>query len=405
MPKVLQINECLNFSTGKIAQSIGEKVIENGWDSWIAYSSRQPYVNCKSNVLKIGAFINPYIHYLEHRIFDREGLSSRFATKQLISKIKKIQPDIIHLHNIHDHWLNYKILFEYLNQTDIKVVWTFHDCWAFTGHCFHFVTKNCDRWKTECYDCPLQHEYPKTLVDCSRKNFKLKKSLFGGSKNLSIVACSEWIGSLVRESFLKDKYLQIIHNGVDLNIFKPSGKKMSFLDGKYRIIAVSNIWNKEKGIQDIFKLRDLLSDDFLITIVGISANQVKTLPKGVFGIQRTQNVQELVDLYSSSDVLINPTYADTFPTTNIEALACGTPVITYDTGGSPGAIDSNTGIVVGKGDVSGLAEAVKYIINNPEKFTTENCRNRAVEHFNKDVQFNKYIDLYEDLLRSSRCNS
>ena len=395
MPKLLQINECLNLSTGKIAQQIGEQAIENGWESWIAYSIRESVMPSKSHVIKVGNRFNPYLHYAENMLFDREGLSSRRATGKLVERIKDKSPDVIQLHNIHDHWLNYQILFEYLNSTSIKVVWTFHDCWAFTGHCFHFVTKDCQKWKTECHDCPLQREYPKTLLDRSRKNFELKKRLFTSNPNLTIVGCSNWMAGLVHMSFLKDKRIEVIHNGIDLNVFKPSGSKPN--DGTFRVLAVSNVWNKEKGYYDILKLREYLPTDSEIIIVGLTADQLKELPKGIKGIQRTQNVQEMVDLYSSADVLINPTYADTFPTINIEAIACGTPVITYKTGGSPEIIDEKTGITVEQGNLEAMTNAITSLRENP--LDSEECRKRAETLFNKEERFKDYINLYEQLLK------
>lgn len=394
MYTLLQLNECLNFSTGKIAQSIGEAAIRHGWESYIAYSSREPQVSCKSKVIKVGNKLDPYIHYTENLLFDREGLSSRCATRRVVEQIKAIQPNVVQLHNLHDHWLNYKILFEYLNTTDIHVVWTFHDCWAMTGHCMHFVTKNCDRWKTGCHDCLMKRDYPKTFVDRSRKNWELKKFLFAGCKNLSVVACSDWIADFARESFLKEKRILTIHNGVDLSIFKPQSKTES---KRFKIIAVSSPWYPAKGELDIYKLRSILFDeDFEIIMVGLSANQIKKLPAGIRGIQRTQNVNELAKLYSESDVLINPTYADTFPTVNLEALACGTPVITYRTGGSPEAIDDKTGVVVEQGNVDALAAAIRQMKKLPPSST--DCRKRAEEHFDKDKCFEKYIELYESLI-------
>ena len=394
MPKLLQINECLNYSTGKIAQSIGEAAMNNGWDSYIAYSSREPYVPCKSKVIKVGNKLDSYFHYADNLLFDREGLSSRCATKKLIEQIETIQPDIVQLHNLHDHWLNYKLLFEYLNRIDIKVVWTFHDCWPMTGHCMHFVTKSCERWKTGCHDCLMKGDYPKTIIDRSRKNWKLKKDLFAGCNNLTVAACSDWIANFVRESFLKDKKIITIHNGVDLSIFKPQPHIES---NRYRIIAVSSPWHPTKGELDIYKLRTILPEnEFEIIMVGLSPEQEKNLPDGIKGIQRTQNVYELVQLYSNADVLINPTYADTFPTVNLEALACGTPVITYKTGGSPEAVDEKTGIVVEQGDVYALANAIRKIKKHP--LSSVDCRKRAEELFDKDKCFEKYIELYEELL-------
>lgn len=399
MSKLLQINVCLNLSTGNIAQSIGDAALNRGWESYIAFSSREPMVPSRSKIIKVGRFYDPYLHYIESKVFDREGLASRCATKQLIKHIVNIKPDVIQLHNIHDHWLNYKILFEYLNTTNIKVVWTFHDCWPFTGHCFHFVTKSCELWKTGCYMCPLHHVYPNTLFDRSTKNYRLKRNLFSNSRNLSVVPCSDWMSDFVRESFFKNKRIHTIKNGIDISVYKPSMRRNMIEGQKFKILAVSNVWNKEKGLDDIYILRKLLPHDYVITIVGLTVAQQKNLPKGINGIQRTQSKEELVELYSDSDVLINPTYADTFPTINLEALACGTPVITYKTGGSPEAIDENTGAVVEQGDIIALCEKIKEFHSICFKQNhTDECRKRAVEKFDKNICFENYINLYEDLL-------
>ncbi len=392
---LLQINVTANWgSTGKIAEQIGQCAIAHGWDSYIAYG--RWYNPSQSHLIKIGNKLDMYQHYAEQRILDNEGLCSRRATKEFIKRINEIKPDVIQLHNIHDHYLNYRLLFEYLNKTDIKVVWTFHDCWAFTGHCFHFITKGCERWKSGCFDCPLQHEYPKTLFDRSRKNYTMKKNLFGANNNLTIIACSEWIANFVRQSFLKDKPIYVINNGVDLNVFKGS-ESLGTNKKSFHVLAVSNVWNKDKGFDDILKLREILSNEYEITIVGVTKQQLNSLPQGIVGIERTQNVHELVALYSKVDVFINPTYADNFPTVNLEALACGTPVITYRTGGSPEALDEKTGVVVEQGDINGLAVAIQKMKENP--LSSADCRKRAEDYFEKDKCFEKYIDLYNGLMQ------
>lgn len=402
MKTLLQINITSNWgSTGKIAEAINLAAQRKGWECSTAYGR---WANpSKFPTYKVGNKWDMYVHYFENRIFDREGLSSRRATKALIRHIEELKPDVISLHNIHDHYLNYELLFRYLNETDIKVVWTFHDCWAFTGHCFHFVTKDCMQWKTGCHDCPLHHLYPNTVLDRSVKNYALKKELFSANKNLAIVACSDWLGDFVKESFLGDKRTEVIHNGVDLQMFRPQDGKES-REGKeserrvFKIIAVSSVWYPNKGELDIYKLRTMLpEDEYEIMMVGLSAEQAKNLPKGIRGIQRTQNVQELAQLYSEADVLINPTYEDNFPTVNIEALACGTPVITYRTGGSPEAVDDKTGMVIEQGNVVSLANAVMQMKDTP--LSSADCRKRAEEHFDKDKCFEKYIELYDELLR------
>lgn len=396
MPKLLQINITANWgSTGKIAEAIGQTAIAQGWESYIAYGSASN--QSISKLIRIGNKTNRYLHFLEQRIRDNEGLCSRKETAALIEQIKKINPDIVQLHNLHDHYVNYKLLFEYLNKTGIKIVWTFHDCWAFTGHCMHFVTKKCERWRTGCHNCLMRGEYPKTLLDRSKRNYELKKRLFSSNPNLTIVTCSEWLGDYVKESFLKDKSIYVIHNGVNLETFRPVFNKKSESDGFFRILAVSNVWNREKGLEDIIELRNALTNDYLITIVGLSAEQVMHLPEGINGIERTQDIQELVCLYSKSDVLVNPTYADTFPTVNLEALACGTPVITYKTGGSPEALDSHTGIVVKQGDVNALADSIRWLRENP--ISPIDCRQRAERLFDREKCYLKYINLYNSLIK------
>lgn len=398
MPKLLQINVTANWgSTGKIAEAIGNAAIAHGWESYIAYGRwSNP---SQSNLIKIGGHWDKYFHFAEQTICDNEGLCSRKATKVLIEQIKEISPNVVQLHNIHDHYLNYCLLFEYLNQTKIKVVWTFHDCWAFTGHCFHFVTADCERWKTGCHDCPMKNVLPKTFVDCSRKNYELKRQLFWDCKNLTIVACSDWMAGFVRQSFLKDKPITVIKNGVDLKVFRPvEGRKDT---GRTHVLAVSSVWNKEKGIDDILHLRILLPEDVDITIIGLTQKQIAALPSGIKGIARTQNVEELVGYYSTADVLINPTYADTFPTVNLEALACGTPVITYRTGGSPEAVTPETGWVVEQGDVEGVTRLIqefKEFKSSRRLRMREACRQRAEEYFDKDMCFEKYVELYERLV-------
>ncbi len=397
--KLLQINITANWgSTGRIAEAIGAATITRGWDSYIAYGRwSNP---SQSHLIKIGGRWDKYFHFAEQRIRDNEGLCSRDATRRLIQQIEDINPDVVQLHNIHDHYLNYHLLFEYLNQTNIKVVWTFHDCWAFTGHCFHFVTKGCIKWKTKgCSYCPMKNVLPKSFLDRSRENYELKKRLFSGCKNLTIVPCSDWMADFVRESFLKDKRIAVIKNGVDLNVFRPLVRKGD--KGRLSILAVSSIWNKEKGLYDIYRLRELIPREYAITIVGLTAKQIRQLPVGIKGIERTQNVNELVRLYSDADVFINPTYADTFPTVNLEALACGTPVLTYRTGGSPEAVTEETGWVVEQGDVEGMATIVNSLEKRVKSVDDEKrkaCRLRAEQEFDKEKCFEKYIGFYEELV-------
>lgn len=396
MPTLLQINSCANWgSTGKIAEQINQMAAAQGWETYIAYGR---LVNpSQSKLIHVGNTLSQAIALLEARLFDNDGLANRVATRRLVKKIKKIKPDIIHLHNLHGYYINFKILFDYLNSSNIPVVWTLHDCWSFTGHCGHFVGANCEKWKTQCLECPLKKGYPASLwLDQSARNYNLKKQLFAANKNLHIVAVSRWLANLVQQSYLKCADVRIINNGIDINIFKPivTGEK-----SKFSILGVSSVWNKSKGLYDFYRLRETLDvNQFDITLVGLREDQVKALPKGIKGITRTNSVEELVRYYAISDVFVNPTYGDTFPTTNLEALACGTPVITYRTGGSPESVDQRTGIVVDQGNVNDLCEAIISIKKDGKQMYSDACRDRAEKLFNKEDRYLEYVSLFSELI-------
>lgn len=395
MQKLLQIDSCLGIlSTGKITESIATLAREYGWETYIAHGARC-VGSTKQEHYQITTKLDEYLHYVQSLMFDTHGLHSTFATKKLIKWIDEIKPDVVNLHCVHGYHLNYKVLFEYLNLTDIPIVWTFHDCWAFTGHCAHFITANCNKWKQEgCHDCPLLGDYPKALIDRSNKNFLLKKKLFSKNKNIYIVAVSEWLASFARESFLGDKDIRVINNGIDVHNFYPCADKST---DKFKILGVASTWNKDKGLNDFYTLRELLSyDDFDITLVGLTQEQVSQLPKGINGIVRTNSVEKLAQLYSESNVLVNPTYADSFPTVNMEALACGTPVITYRTGGSSEIINDQTGFAVEQGDTTSLKNIIINIRDQP--LSSAACRECAERLYNKDERFMDYIKLYEEII-------
>ncbi len=395
MKTLLQINVLANCgSHGKIAEEIGKLALGKGWRSVIAYGRRAN--TSQSELIRIGSKLSIHEHVLESRLFDRHGLASRFATMQFLRQIEEIKPDIIQLHVIHGYYLNYKILFNYLNLINIPIVWTFHDTWAYTGHCGHYGSINCEKWKFGCHSCSLMwKDYPKSIIDRSQQNFALKKRIFTGNSNLHIVAVSNWLKQDISQSFFKEQDIRVIHNGVNLEIFKPI---VLSKNEKIRIIGVASQWGPLKGLDDFYKLREILSDAYEIYLVGLNSRQLAQLPRGVIGIERTESVEKLVELYSTAAVFVNPTYADTFPTTNIEALACGTPIVTYHTGGSPEAIDHETGIVVNKGNIKGMAEAIKCIASKDRDAMSRACRQRAEQLYNMKDRFQDYINLYEKLM-------
>ena len=347
-----------------------------------------------ASLIRVGNFSDVLRHYAMHKLFDKEGLSSDYYTKQLVKHIQVIHPDIVQLHNIHDHWLNYKILFKFLAEQKMPVVWTQHDCWSFTGGCTYFDLLDCHDWKNGCVVCPDK----RSLFKHSERNFKIKEETLSKLNHLTFVTVSDWLGELMRHSIQCKRNIITIHNGVDINVFKPiEDHKKSAIDGIFRIIGVAAVWNERKGLNDFIRLRSLLSkEQYEIVLIGLTKKQVLSLPDGIKGIPRTDSMEDLARLYANSDVYVNLTYSDNFPTTNIEALASGTPVITYDTGGSPEAVDKNTGIIIGKGNVEKVAQHIMQLKEHP--FTSAKCRERAEMLFDKNKCYNKYMDLYESLL-------
>lgn len=408
MKKLLQINPVIrtNTSTGRIMQEIGELAIANGWDSYIAYSGGRDGIKpCRSKLIPVGGKLSVALHGIWTRLTDRHGLASVIATRRFVRKIKELQPDIIHIHNIHGYFLNYKILFEYLSTADIPVVWTVHDCWLYTGHCNHYARVGCNKWMTQCEKCPQLSSFPASmLVDSSSRNFNDKRRLFTSVDDMTIVTVSDWMREEMGRSFLKDCQFKVVHNGVDLNVFNVSADSSEVrerygLGDKHLILGVTSIWCREKGWDDFMELATMINEDEAIVLVGVTQEQMRKLPHNVTGIPRTENVAQLAALYSAATALVNPTWQDNYPTVNLESIACGTPVITYRTGGSVESVCEDTGYVVEQGDVEGLLAAFRKIKEAGKQTYVGRCRNYAVRYFGKNDRYQEYMALYQDKTR------
>ena len=404
MPRLLQINiEVNSGSTGRIAEQIGEIAISSGWESYITYA--RGYQPSKSNVIKIGNYFNILIHVLQTRLFDNHCKSSSLATRKLIKKIEEIKPDLIHLHQLHGYYLNIEILFNYLSRISTPVVWTMHDCWGFTGHCTNFTLIGCEKWRTECHHCPKKKFYPKSIfLDRSKANFILKKRLFTSVENLTIVAVSDWLRNLIKESFLSGIQTLTINNGVDTDRFRPYNdngtiRKKYGIGDRFVILGVGTEWNFTKGLLDYYKLREKLSDDFSIMLVGVSSKIIKKLPRGITGVPRTENIEELARIYSMADVVTSLSYQEAFGLTPIEGFACGTPAIVYNATALPELVTSDVGYIVEPGNIDQLISAIKKVQQKGKSYYTVNCRTRAENHYSKVKKYKEYILLYKKLLK------
>jgi putative colanic acid biosynthesis glycosyltransferase len=396
--KVLQINTvCGVGSVGRIVRQIHEALREKGHESYIAYG-RKP-LGC-DGAIRIGGDLDVYFHVFLTRVFDLHGFGSKKATKKFLKIVEEINPDIIHLHNIHGYYLNIEVLFDFLKSFDKPVVWTLHDCWAFTGHCSHFTYAKCERWKTGCYSCPEKKSYPRSVIfDSSKSNYARKKKAFTGAKNMTLVTPSQWLAGLVKESFLGDYPVQVIPNGIDTEVFKPTPsdfKKRYGLDGKFLILGVANVWEKRKGFDYFLYLSKYLSDDEIIVLVGLSDERIKNLPNNIIGIKRTNSAKELAEIYTAADVFFNPTLEDNYPTVNLEAQACGTYVITFDSGGAKETIISKeSGIAIKPCNAEDIMNLIRVLRSKGRKAANVDSSARSV--ISHRFMVGSYISLYEKL--------
>lgn len=390
---VVQINTFSYKATGTIMLNLHQAMLEKGINSYVVWGRGRKSEN--EHEISMEDKVGIAWHGLYSRITDRTGFASARATKKLLRKLDTINPDIVHLHNIHGYYINIELLFEWLKATKTKTIWTLHDCWPLTGHCAYFDAIGCQKWKTGCSDCSQLKTYPKSIrIDNSKRNWIKKKELMTGL-NLSIVTPCEWLKGIIKQSYLKDYPVTVINNGIDLNIFHPvKGKfKQKYnIVNKVMILGVASEWTTRKGLDDFIKMSFLLEENkYQIVLVGLTKKQLQSLPANIIGITRTGDIKELVDIYSSTDYFFNPTYEDNYPTTNLEAIACGTKVLTYRTGGSPESINDNIGVIFEKGDI----KSIKHYLEISNGKADYQINYAEVLNFDKKVMITKYLKIFE----------
>ncbi len=401
--KVLLVNTvCGTGSVGRIMVGLYDVLEEHGYTCMMAYGRGTAPEGYRA--YRIGNDQDVYLHGFMSRLTDRQAFFSAHATREFIKVIEDYDPDIVHLHNIHGYYLNIKLLFEYLKGSGRRIIWTLHDCWAFTGHCTHFEYIGCTKWMSECDGCEQLAEYPKSwFKDSSKKNYQQKKNLFTGFEDMTIVTPSSWLAARVQQSFLSQYHTVVIPTGIELEQFHPIQEERSDdniifqlknqlgLRGKFILLGVANPWRERKGLAAFEVLAKALNERYAIVLLGLNDEQLSQLPESIIGLSKTDSVEELAALYSMADVYVNLTLEDTFPTTNIEALACGTPVVTFKAGGSPESLDETCGISVDRNSVQGVLAAIERIIaQRGVNYTREQCVNRAML-YSKENRFTEYI--------------
>ena len=404
--KIVQVNTvCERGSIPKIMLNLYKSAEAMGHTCYIAYGRGSAPQDIRS--YKIGTTLDFLCHVARNFVLGDSGFGSYHRTLRFLSWLDEVQPDILHLHNIHGFYIHIELLFDYIKKHNIRTIWTLHDCWTYTGQCAYYDYANCTKWISQCHDCPIYNtSYPYSLFkDNSRNNYIRKKEAFSDVQNLTLITPSHWLENEVKKSFLGSYPVQTIHNSVDPNIFhytpmskQDLGKQLSDYSidiSKKIILGVANVWDNRKGLKFFKELHELLDENYLIILIGLSKKQIKEIRNlssdRFLPITHTSNAQELCLFYHIADVFVNPTLEDNFPTTNIEALACGTPVITFDTGGSGECIDSSCGIVLKDKTSTALAHAIQELEAHPNL----DSNTIASKTPSKDASFQAYMECYE----------
>lgn len=405
--KLLLINSVANYgSTGHIVEAIGKRAEKSGLESYLACGERYS-LDSSLNRFIISNECQQMIHAAHSFFFDRSGFSIKKNTEKLILWMKELAPDIIHIHNLHGYYLNVSSLFSSLNTMSIPVVWTLHDCWPITGHCVHFQSVGCTNWITGCHHCPQLAQYPRSLfMDQSARNYKQKKALFTGNKNLHLVVVSDWMKRVVSKSFLKDYPISVISNGIDTDVFHrdtshSAGLRSRYdLDGKVILLGVASTWSKEKGYDEWLALRKALPEKYAIVLIGVNERQqAECADYGIIGLPKTSTVDDLVAWYSTSDLTLSLSLGESFGLTIAESLACGTPVVVYDNTALPELVSDETGMVAGNLDINSVAECVYALASSPK--SPDACIKEARKRFRIQDNLSRYMELYNSVLAGS----
>lgn len=403
--RVVEISPVIGSgSVGRIVDQIFEGLIKNG-DKCIAICGTvgNTIIPKNNRVVSVSSYAR-MANAFHARLFDSDGFCLFSGMQRILNEIESFQPDIVHMHGAYGYYLNMEVLYRFINKKDYYLVNTMHSCWDYTGHCCYYIYAGCNKWKTECNRCPEKRAYPTSLLmDNSRNNYRKKKRIFTGNQREIIVTPSKWLADEVKQSYMRDYPVKIINNGINTDVFKRINIINSHCFEKYRIprnkiiiLGVAGYWDRRKGLADFIELNNWIDDDMHIVIVGVNERQKKDIPHCITAISRTENPYELAELYSMATILFNPTYEDNYPTVNLEAIACGTPVVTYESGGSGEAVSEyNFGAVIPKKQFNRIIRIARYYYENEPDLNDQIINTISSERMVKD-----YYELFNRIMRN-----
>lgn len=403
--RVLQINAVLGYgSTGVIVNDIHKLSAKLGIESFVMYSTTTQEFVDEKNCIQIGNTIGKKVHAVLARVNGQQAYYSRYATKRLLRQIMQINPDIVHLHNLHSNFVNLNSLLDYLGKNNIRTIITLHDCWFYTGGCFHYTNVGCERWLEECGNCPKKlKDTPAYLKDESRKILRDRKKYFGRIRNLTVVGVSNWISDEARKTFLGERNIFTIYNGVDMSFFKPTAstfRENYNLQDKFVLLGIANKWLKPVNRELLSAILKWMKEDMKFVIIGCDKRQISSLSEKIIAIPFVKEKQKMREIYSSCDVFTNCTREDSFSLVNVEAQACGTPVVTYSNTGAKETVDNKSSFAVQTGNIEQFIKSIEMIYQNGKSTFSDSCRDVVREKFDKERNYLKYIQLYKTEMNS-----
>ena len=401
--KVMQINAVYGVgSTGVIVEDIHNLSLKNGIESYVSYSTTKKNPADIKNGYVSGDTLGKKIHALLSRIGGKQAYFSTFATKKLIKHIESIKPDIVHLHNLHSNYVNLNLLLNFLGKKDIKTVVTLHDCWFYTGGCFHYTAAECSKWKESCGNCPKKmQDTPALLKDNSAKILEDRKKYFGNIKKLSVVGVSRWMAAEGEKTIFKGRDVRTIYNGIDTEFFVPTPsdfRKKHNLEDKFLILAPANKWFLPINKKTFDFVSQNLPEDAVIVMLGCTEGQKQGLPKNVIALDYIRDRDELRKVYSACDVFANCTREESLSLINVEVQGCGTPVVTYRNTGAQETVDNKCSFSVESGNEKEFLKAILNVKAKGKESFSKDCVNWVKENFDRDENYLKYISLYNEII-------
>ena len=400
--KVLQINAVYGQgSTGTIVRDIEHLCEQNDIECYVA--SPDPKVREAKRGYVIGNIVDHKLHALLCRINGMQAYFSHFPTWNLCRYIDQIKPDVVHLHNLHSNYIHLNILLKYLAKKDIRTIITLHDCWFYTGGCFHYSAAKCDGWLRECGQCPKGRTgSPSYLGDYSSDILEDRKRLFKAIPHLTVIGVSKWIASEAKRTFFCNRPVFTIYNGIDLSVFRfreSNLRNRLRLTDKRIILGPAQKWLSPVNKETLDYFTSNMLDEEVLVLFGCK-DTCNYLPHNVIQYGFINNRQDLIELYSSADVFVNCTREESLSLVNIEAQACGTPVVTYDGTGVQETVDGICGITVSSGNYEQLLLSVRKVLQFPH--SKNGIRHQIEIKFDMVENYKKYIKEYKEHMLGNR---